>query len=47
MRVYVEQIRLMSAVRRVTAIPKNNVATAMLRQSFLIKSTSGSGQIAG
>jgi len=37
MALYTEQIRLMAAVRIVTAIPKNNVATAMLPQSFPIK----------
>jgi len=37
MALYTEQIRLMAAVRIVTAIPENNVATAMLPQSFPIK----------
>jgi len=34
---YMEQIRLMAAVRILTAIPENNVTTAMLPQSFPIK----------
>ena len=38
MRIYVKQIRLMSTIRIVTAIPKNNVATAMLPQSFPVRS---------
>jgi len=37
MALYTEQIRLMAAVRIVTAIPEINVATAMLSQSFPIK----------
>ena len=37
MALYTEQIRLMAAVRIVTAIPENNVATAVLPQSFPIK----------
>ena len=37
MALYTEQIRLMAAVRIATAIPENNVATAMLPQSFPIK----------
>ena len=35
-KVYVEQIRLMSAVRITTAIPKNNLATAMLPGGYPI-----------
>ena len=38
MSMYVKQIRLMSTIRIVTAIPENNVATAMLLQSFPVKS---------
>jgi len=34
MLIYAEQMRLMLAVRILIAIPKNNVATAMLLQSF-------------
>jgi len=37
MSIYVEQMRLMTAMRIVTAIPENNVATAMLPQSFPLK----------
>ena len=35
--VYAEQIRTMTAIRLATAIPENNIATAMMPQSFPIR----------
>jgi len=35
--VYAEQVRSMTAVRLATALPKNNIATAMFPQSFPIQ----------
>ena len=38
MKIYAEQIKLMLAIRVTTVLPENNVVTAMLPPSFLIKS---------
>ena len=38
MKVYAKQMKLMSTIRITTAVPENNVAMAMLPQSFLVKS---------